>query len=65
MTRIANLSHSLTIFLLFFICSNLAEFRAFLNKPGEIFNPQLWVKTHFAKGKIPPFSFTYAGKYDG
>jgi alpha-galactosidase len=28
---------------------------------GGAVNPQQWVRSHFAKGKVPPFSFKYGG----
>ena len=30
--------------------------------PGSNADVQQWVKQHFAKGKVPPFSFVYGGK---
>ncbi len=50
---------SLFLFLVF-VASSWAQARYKIN--GEQ-NVTSWISTHFAKGKVPPFSFVYGGKH--
>ena len=47
--------------LLMLLLINLANGQSRLKINGAV-NPDAWIKSHFAKSKIPPFSFEYAGK---
>lgn len=53
----------LKIFILvMFLCNNLGYGSSPLVDPPKSTEIQKWVKRNFAKGKVPPFSFTYGGK---
>jgi len=61
MIRIFTCRFITSAILLAFMTGSLARSQAQQEKSGNTFDPQLWVKTHFAKGRIPPFSFKYGG----
>ena len=45
-----------------FGCFQIANCQNKQSIPGSNADVQQWVKQHFAKGKVPPFSFVYVGK---
>jgi alpha-galactosidase len=50
------------ILMIVFECPGSANCQAVPVRQSSIINMHLWVKEHFAKGKVPPFSFVYGGK---
>ena len=61
MIRIFTCRFITSAFLFAFMTGSQARSQAQQEKSGNAFDPQLWVKTHFAKGMVPPFSFKYGG----
>lgn len=57
-----SIKHPLLFLLILFFQYKEANSRAKLSEMGHFVDASSWVKEHFAKGKIPPFSFTYGGK---
>ncbi|MGN6435036.1 MAG: glycoside hydrolase family 36 protein [Agriterribacter sp.] len=47
--------------LLMLLFVNLANAQS-RSRINGVVNPDAWITTHFAKSKVPPFSFEYAGK---
>jgi len=45
-----------------FFCENAANCQTITNISSNGFDVHKWVGQHFAKGKVPPFSFVYGGK---
>ncbi len=52
----------LVIVLAIFLCNGLAFGQSIQKIPDNNAGVYQWVAQHFAKGKIPPFSFVYGGK---
>ena len=50
------------IFLAIFLCRGVANCQQVTSLTTNIVDVHQWVEQHFAKGKIPPFSFVYGGK---
>ncbi len=50
------------IFLALFLCHGKANSQTLQTLPANDTEIQQWINQHFAKGKIPPFSFIYGGK---
>lgn len=63
-TRIAGIKDRtwVTFIMFIFLCNNLGYGSSPLVYPPKSTEIQKWVKRNFAKGKVPPFSFTYGGK---
>lgn len=56
--KVFKIKLAITIAMVALICSDQVN-----GQSGSVngVNPQQWVKEHFAKGKVPPFSFNYGG----
>jgi alpha-galactosidase len=52
----------LPILLAVFVYMSTANCQSITNVPSNDVDVHQWVKDHFAKGKVPPFSFVYGGK---
>ena len=50
------------ILLAVFFCSKVANCNVIQSIPSNTIDLHQWAEQHFAKGKIPPFSFIYRGK---
>jgi len=50
----------LIVLVVFFFCCHVNSQSHFNSSPKEV-NALQWVKDHFARGKVPPFSFKYGG----
>jgi len=53
---------TLLISLVMFLYSSQVSSQSPLSTSAKEVNSHQWVKEHFARGKIPPFSFVYGGK---
>jgi alpha-galactosidase len=51
----------LIILAIFLPCKDITG-QLISGKPGNNINVHKWIEGHFAKGKVPPFSFVYGGK---
>jgi len=51
----------LSVFILS-VCNQIADSNPLVSSATGEVDVHIWVKQHFAKGKIPPFSFVYGGK---
>ena len=56
---------TLMISLVTFLYSSQVSGQSPLSSSAKEVNSQQWVKEHFARGKVPPFSFVYGGKSSG
>ena len=52
----------ISILLAVFFCSRAANCNVIQSIPSNTIDLHQWAEQHFAKGKIPPFSFIYGGK---
>lgn len=59
--KIINEIRAIWIISAILICNNIYS-QPEQNSPGNTLEAVLWVKEHFAKGKVPPFSFIYNSK---
>ena len=52
----------ISFLMVFFFPGIVANAQSIVNVPSDNGEVHLWVEQHFAKGKVPPFSFVYGGK---
>lgn len=50
------------VLLAIFLCKSVANCKPIPDMPSKGIDVHQWVEQHFAKGKVPPFSFMYEGK---
>jgi alpha-galactosidase len=62
MMMIFKVKITLLISLVIFLYSSQVSSQSPLSSSAKEVNSQQWVKEHFARGKVPPFSFVYGGK---
>jgi len=53
----------ITILMAIFVYGNTANCQTIQELPSSNTDVHKWIEQHFAKGKIPPFSFTYRSRY--
>ncbi len=49
------------VLVIILVCNNLANCQTIMDISSNGINVHQWIEEHFAKGKIPPFSFVYGG----
>lgn len=50
------------VLVIILVSNNLANCQTIMDISSNGVNVHQWIEEHFAKGKIPPFSFVYGGK---
>jgi alpha-galactosidase len=59
--KIFNLKLVFSTFMLGMLFSSQMNCQSRQVASGQVVNPQQWIQSQFAKGKVPPFSFKYGG----